>query len=122
MSIHLPVIAALSLCLASTTVSAEQLQLRSGTLNAPTLATAETGQRLLELAARPDASHLVIRLHAEADAEERRNLKSRGIELLSCLGPRTRTARTEHPDNLDMAQFMLSVDYIEAVVRKLWTA
>ncbi|MCH2161138.1 MAG: hypothetical protein MK085_04610, partial [Phycisphaerales bacterium] len=91
---HLRVIAALTVCLATTAGSAEQLELRSGTLDAPTLAPAETGQRLIELAARPDASHLVIRLHAEVDAEERRTLKSRGLELLSCLGPRTWTART----------------------------
>jgi hypothetical protein len=47
-----------------------------------------------------------------------------GIALV-CIDPDIGAPRhyhhpTDTPDNLDMTQFVLSVDYIEAVVRRLW--
>ena len=74
--------------------SAEQLELRGGTVNMPTLGTQSKIERIELLATRQNSSHVLLRLTEEADASQRARMKSQGLQLLSCLGPRTWIAGT----------------------------
>ena len=90
---HRWLLAALTTGIAATALASEKtdttLQLRTARLEMPSLGVNATNERIATLAARPDQSYAVARLHAEVEAPQRAELAREGIELLSCLGPKT---------------------------------
>ncbi len=65
------------------------LELRGARIQMATLTPAATSAGLSNLAQRTDSRHAIVRLTAELDESGRAKMASEGVQLLSCLGPRT---------------------------------
>ncbi|MCP4837647.1 MAG: S8 family serine peptidase, partial [Phycisphaera sp.] len=74
--------------------SPEILDLRGIRIEAPRLAPTHVTSQLASLASRTDARHLIVRLVEDLDRPGRDRIAEEGIQLLSCLGPRTWIAST----------------------------
>ncbi|MDG1898934.1 MAG: hypothetical protein P8I74_03635, partial [Phycisphaerales bacterium] len=74
--------------------SPEILDLRGIHIEAPRLAHTHVTSQLASLASRTDARHLIVRLVEDLDRPGRDRIAEEGIQLLSCLGPRTWIAST----------------------------
>ena len=78
-------------CAVTTSVFAgnDSVELRSGSLEMPTLGGAQLKEQVASLAARPDQRYTVVLLRNDLGSAQRRALADDGVELLTCLGPRT---------------------------------
>lgn len=67
----------------------DSVELRNGSLDMPTLGSAQLQEQVATLAARPDQRYTVVLLRNELAKAQRLALGREGVELLTCLGPRT---------------------------------
>lgn len=67
----------------------DSVELRNGSLDMPTLGSTQLDEQVATLAARSDQRYTVVLLRNELGKAQRIALGDQGVELLTCLGPRT---------------------------------